>query len=42
MDNLPPAALRAKPLPEWTPDERDAHEPAGRVWDRDRQAWVEA
>ena len=38
---LPPVALRAKPLPEWTRAERDAFEPSGMVWDRDGQRWTQ-
>jgi hypothetical protein len=37
---LPPAQLRNKPLPEWTTAERRAFEPAGQVWNHDRQRWT--
>lgn len=38
--SLPPVQLRNKRLPEWTNAERQAFEPAGQVWDRDRQRWI--
>lgn len=37
----PPKELADKPLPEWTPAERKAYEPPGRVWNRDRQEWTD-
>jgi hypothetical protein len=38
--SLPPVQLRRKALPEWSGAERQAFEPAGMVWDRDRQEWT--
>lgn len=41
INPLPPLSLRNKPLPEWTATERAVFEPAGMVWNRDRQNWIE-